>query len=145
MTKDIGTDAKVVANGDCPICHKRLKGSRLFLCEKCSEKLAKTSGKEQMMRDTIYRDEAIEIIKKWFEVIELNPDILIDGIVSLPSADRPQGEWIISTSDHESICSVCGEKEAEFIYGTEMWYGLGKSKFCPSCGARTKGVDDEDL
>ena len=46
------------------------------------------------MRDTIYRDEAVEVVKKWFEKIKLNPDILIDSIISLPSADRPQGEWI---------------------------------------------------
>ena len=45
------------------------------------------------MRDTIYRDEAVEVIKRWFEKIKLNPDILIDSIISIPSAERPQG-WI---------------------------------------------------
>lgn len=58
-------------------------------------------------------------------------------------ADRPQGEWIVNISDYESICSVCGAKETEFIYGTEIWYGLGESKFCPNCGAQMKGADDE--
>ena len=61
----------------------------------------------------------------------------------LPSADRPQGEWIVNMPNYESICSVCGAKETDFIYGTEMWYGLGESKFCPSCGARMKGADDD--
>ena len=58
-------------------------------------------------------------------------------------ADRRQGEWIVNMPNYESICSVCGAKETDFIYGTEMWYGLGESKFCPSCGARMKGADDE--
>ena len=65
------------------------------------------------------------------------------AIRALPSADRPQGEWIVNMPNYESICSVCGAKETDFIYGTEMWYGLGESKFCPSCGARMKGADDE--
>ena len=43
-----------------------------------------------MSKDIIYREDAIEVVKKWFEVIRLNPDILIDSIISIPSADRPQ-------------------------------------------------------
>ena len=58
------------------------------------------------------------------------------------TADISQGHWIVDMPNYESICSVCGAKETEFIYGTEMWYGLGKSKFCPSCGCRMKGADD---
>lgn len=58
-------------------------------------------------------------------------------------ADRPQGEWLVDILNYKSMCSVCGANETDFIYGTEMWYGLGESKFCPSCGARMKGADDE--
>lgn len=58
-----------------------------------------------------------------------------------PSADRPQGEWIVS--DKDSVCSVCGKDEAEFICGTEDWYGYGLSNYCPNCGERMKGADDE--
>ena len=54
---------------------------------------------------------------------------------------RPQGEWIVS--DKDSVCSVCGKDEAEFICGTEDWYGYGLSNYCPNCGARLKGADDE--
>ena len=57
--------------------------------------------------------------------------------------DRPQGKWIVNMLNYESICSVCGAKETDFIYGTEMWYGLGESKYCPSCGAKMKGADDD--
>lgn len=66
-----------------------------------------------------------------------------DAVRALPSADRPQGKWIVNISDYKSVCPVCGAKETEFIYGTEMWYGLGESKFCPNCGARMEGVDDD--
>lgn len=62
-------------------------------------------------------------------------------IAQLPSADRAQGEWIVN--NYKSVCSVCGANETDFIYGTEMWYGLGESKFCPNCGARMKGAGDE--
>ena len=55
-------------------------------------------------------------------------------------ADRPQGEWIVS--DKDSVCSVCGKDEAEFICGTEDWYGYGLSNYCPNCGAKIKGADD---
>lgn len=55
--------------------------------------------------------------------------------------DRPQGEWTVS--DKDSVCSVCGKDEAEFICGTEDWYGYGLSNYCPNCGARMKGADDE--
>lgn len=52
---------------------------------------------------------------------------------------RPQGEWI-DRSDGGRIlnpwwetyeCSKCGQ------YGTRIW------NFCPNCGCRMKGADDE--
>ena len=67
-------------------------------------------------------------------------------IRNLPSADRPQGEWIdkgwkgdwqFETDGrgncwHEYECSECG------------FHNKGsKSNFCPHCGARMKGADDE--
>lgn len=63
-------------------------------------------------------------------------------IMGLPSADRPQGEWI-KDEDGTYRCSNCGGCEEQFIYGTENWYGRGESKFCPSCGAQMKGADSE--
>ena len=48
---------------------------------------------------------------------------------------RPQGEWIVS-EDGDTICSVCGASEEEFIFGTENWYGIGISNYCPNCGRR---------
>ena len=58
-------------------------------------------------------------------------------------SEPQEGEWIVNIFDYKSMCSVCGANETHFIYGTEMWYGLGKSNFCPYCGARMKGAIDE--
>jgi len=87
------------------------------------------------MRDTIYRDEAVEVIKAWFKVIKLNPDILIDGIISLPSAEKIQGEWtqnVFRSDIYRYECSNCkAHHRARYDY-------------CPSCGARMqKGIDNE--
>lgn len=39
------------------------------------------------MEDLISRDAVIESIKSWFDKIELNPDILIDSIITIPVVD----------------------------------------------------------
>ena len=62
-------------------------------------------------------------------------------IRSVPSANRPQGEWVKGQKG-DIICSVCGESEANFIFGWDYEYE-GISKYCPNCGARMKGADDE--
>lgn len=120
------------------------------------------------MNDLIERDKAIA--KTFCTTVDGVPRmvVLLDDIKAIPSADvpttmtgvidaiheaeyrgymkaaedRPKGEWIVNMLNYESICSVCGANESDFIYGTEMWYGLGKSKFCPNCGAKMKGADD---
>ena len=46
-------------------------------------------------------------------------------------ADRPQGEWIWDEQILGLVCSECKE------------LGVERSNFCPHCGARMKGADDE--
>ena len=59
--------------------------------------------------DLISREDAVNEIKHWFEIIRLNPDILIDNIKTLPSADRPNDaidhdkEWIIGCIQHDGF------------------------------------------
>jgi formylmethanofuran dehydrogenase subunit E len=67
-------------------------------------------------------------------------------------ADRPQGEWIEKeifgeynddvhhyVSEWQSArCSVCGK-----YHTTPYAYYFDEYNFCPSCGARMKGADDE--
>ena len=58
-------------------------------------------------------------------------------------ADRPQGEWIDAEIPLESggsmpiqACNLC-----KTFY--PLAYTGGGHRFCPSCGARMKGADDE--
>ena len=46
-------------------------------------------------------------------------------------ADRPQGEWIDDGFAHH--CSECGKQGV----------GIEYYNYCPNCGARMKGADDE--
>ena len=88
------------------------------------------------MKDTIYREDAIEAIKGNSyandDYIEINGYGAINDISALPSADRPQGKWIDDGFAHR--CSICGKQGV----------GIEYYNYCPSCGARMKGADDED-
>ena len=64
-------------------------------------------------------------------------------IRSVPSADRPQGEWIDAEIPLEcggsmpiQVCSLC-----KTFY--PLAYTGGGHRFCPNCGAKMKGADDE--
>ena len=64
--------------------------------------------------------------------------------------DRPQGEWEEKTTFHNeddnpiikewqsAKCSVCGK-----YHTTPYLYYFDDFNFCPNCGARMKGADDE--
>jgi len=58
----------------------------------------------------------------------------------MPSADRPQGEWF-KDDEGTFICSACGSgyKDQPTLMGKPMF------KWCPICGCRMKGADDEVL
>ena len=56
----------------------------------------------------------------------------------LPSADRPQGKWKRRLVDNgfnaDWVCSECGYRvKTDFV----------SFNYCPSCGARMKGADDD--
>ena len=55
-------------------------------------------------------------------------------------ADRPQGEWI-DKGDYAE-CSNCGANSGTQFDGVEPV--PRKTKFCPNCGARMKGIVDEE-
>ena len=52
--------------------------------------------------------------------------------------DRPQGKWF-KDDEGTFICSACGSgyKDQPTLMGKPMF------KWCPLCGARMKGADDE--
>lgn len=90
------------------------------------------------MSDLIRRSDAIKALYKYSFV---SKDIIEREINAIPSADRPRGEWI-DMGDFEQ-CSVCKGthlKEFQSYYGKVTWI---KTPYCPSCGARMKGADDE--
>lgn len=59
----------------------------------------------------------------------------IDAVDDSPTVEREPGEWIEKNS-HVYICRECGFEQA--IYGN-----LGEYRYCPHCGARMRGADND--
>lgn len=88
----------------------------------------------------ISRRDAINAIENTdAEITAEEWDELTNAIKSLPSADRPNGEWKYlhgSMGSYMTIhCPFCGNT----FNDVAEW----KYNYCPSCGARMKGGDDE--
>ena len=90
-----------------------------------------------MSDDLIKRSDAIKALHdEWDECLVVDEsgehiaDICEDVIDTIPSADRPQGEWI-DAKNAGWKCTVCGK------------WSNGQYDYCPNCGARMKGADDE--
>lgn len=74
----------------------------------------------------------------------LSAKALWKRIQQQPTIEPKRGEWIADKENMTCVCSVCGADEVQFTYGLgEYWYGVGKSNFCPNCGADMRGADDE--
>ena len=125
------------------------------------------------MDDLIRRSDAIEAIENtdwWHQnrnkdmVSGANSDEhqawykaedIYKALEAIPSADRPQGEWI-AVSSYDAFggdeatwmahgnpiafhyCSECKEQTRIDGFGEEIL-----SNYCPNCGCRMKGADDE--
>ena len=97
-----------------------------------------------VMSDLIKREDAIEameqryddILRTFKRKVKVGEKAIVMDMIgcvkALSSADRPQGEWIDDGGIEK--CNQCGERK-EFPH----W------NFCPNCGARMKGVDDETI
>ena len=115
-----------------------------------------------MSDDRIKRSDAIEAIRKVRPngvVSYLYADLFITALCRVPSADRPQGEWLPFEFGDERWhkCSCCGTADKYIEYVPRPNGTVGKlvsiRNFCPNCGARmfakdinvpnTKGADDD--
>lgn len=93
------------------------------------------------MSDLIRRSDAINLL--WYFQDECCSAI-VEDVEELPSADRPQGEWIDAEIPLESggtlpiqACNLC-----KTFY--PLAYTGGGHRFCPNCGARMlKGAEAE--
>ena len=94
------------------------------------------------MSDSISRQAAIDALIEWYGCEPSDLDYFKEIVERLPSADRQQGEWI--GYEVPSKCSVCGHCWDEYVFGQEIWYDGSVPNYCPHCGARMKGADDEN-
>ena len=70
--------------------------------------------------------------------VKLNSKGMPNFSTAVEVADRPQGEWIeVDDASISCRCSVCGWEA--HLYEDDV-YGM---PYCPNCGARMKGADDE--
>ena len=87
----------------------------------------RSRGKEQTM-EKIYR-------------VKLNSKGMPNFSTAVEVADRPQGEW--KGYEIPSECSVCGHHWDEYVFGQELWHDGSVPNYCPNCGAKMKGADDD--
>lgn len=93
-----------------------------------------------MSDDLIRREDAIKAIKQWRDndgsLFDVGLNQAIREIKRLPSADRPQGEWVDAEIPLESggsmpiqVCNLC-----KTFY--PLAYTGGGHRYCPNCGAK---------
>ena len=112
------------------------------------------------MSDLIRRSDAIEAIEgvDWYHQNSRNKDMVngansdehqawykaddvYKALKEVPSADRPRGEWLkfgLGRGTRILFCTNC-ERRIE----VPLSQGDSNYDFCPNCGAKMKGADDE--
>ena len=76
--------------------------------------------------------------------VQMNSKGMPNFATAVEIADRPQGEWIDAEIPLEcggsmpiQVCNLC-----KTFY--PLAYTGGGHRFCPNCGARMKGADDDN-
>lgn len=88
------------------------------------------------MEDLIKRSDAIKAVKKAYDEGMKDCPTYYLGIV--PAVEPKQGEWI-ETSEG-TMCGNCHK----FPYDDDEYHIANwHSDYCPNCGARMKGADNE--
>ena len=98
-----------------------------------------------MSEDLIKRSDAIKAVKEHHFFINNQCKYpsegcveVIEDAINVPSADRPQGEWI-----EQEDCWQCSECGDEYVLEVDVKPIDARMHYCPNCGARMKGADDE--
>lgn len=86
------------------------------------------------MSDLIKRSDAIKAVADYFDLIGFARVYAKSIINKIPTADRPQGEWIYWRDNGIKRC-----KCARCLTS----YGCLDTPYCPNCGADMRGADDE--
>ena len=100
------------------------------------------------MSDLIKREDAITVLYR-NTPFDAKGIALLDKceseINAIPSADRPQGEWIDRGWHGDWQFETDGRGNCWRVFECSLCNGENtiKTRFCPHCGARMKGADDE--
>ena len=111
-----------------------LDGCRVWLCGLVATGFVGVQRGEPMS-DLISREQAIDL---WDKLSKRGRTEFDQVLMTLPSADRPTGEWV-NDGDYVPQCSECGYVP-RYI---KIFNKFDRSDWCPNCGARMKGADDE--
>ena len=117
----------------------RMAIEALEMQDLCAEMLESAKDTNALAKDLISRQDAIDALGEEPEIWNDTEEEWayrnawvehISAIKSLPSADRPTGEWV--EKDGECVCSECGNS----VSFSRTKYGWVLGKFCQTCGAR---------
>ena len=82
-----------------------------------------------------------DVLRIAFQLPLVVNSVFADAVKALPSADRLQGEWILSDDRCWKTCSECGA-DVDVSIGLGIYVNndeVSEMRFCPNCGARMKG------
>lgn len=91
-----------------------------------------------MNEDLIKRSDAIKVVRH-ISMGLVDADTRQKLIEALPSADRPQGEWKDVPPNAWECNGIVQWRECSVCKCRSMFI----SNYCPHCGAKMKGADDE--
>ena len=119
--------------------HAEVNGESREFIRKLMDYIEDADAVEPKTGDLIKREDAIKAIEDlpnayngWSDTYD--KAYIIGTLEEAPSAEPKQGEWEripYSMADYGRRCSLC-----HFKVGSP-------TNFCPNCGARMKGADDE--